>query len=351
MFLPAIVREVPRRALRAQHAVHCGRVPRGADVCAPAPFTQPTDATLPSMTLKQLEAFYWAAQLGSFSIAATRLHVTQSSLSKRIAELEYSVGAPLFDRSSRRAQLTEAGQRQVLLAGRILALTEQFRSEALTSSGLVGICKFGVSELVSLTWLPDLLRLVNQDHPALVLEPYVDLARNLERKVLRGELDFAIAPGPGQGGQTAATVVGRVDFSWAASPARLPARTLLHQADLEAHPVITMTEGSGLTRAIESWANERDVSLQRTLGCNSLMAIVALVLADLGISFLPTQFMQPWVRQGSLVALQSEPPIPSLNYCFFQRTDDARALLPAMHAYVVQAADFSQPSKYIEPIA
>ena len=35
------------------------------------------------MTLKQLEAFYWAATLGTFAIAAARLNVTQSSLSKR----------------------------------------------------------------------------------------------------------------------------------------------------------------------------------------------------------------------------------------------------------------------------
>lgn len=37
------------------------------------------------MTLKQLEAFYWAARLGTFAIAAERLHVTQSTLSKRVA--------------------------------------------------------------------------------------------------------------------------------------------------------------------------------------------------------------------------------------------------------------------------
>lgn len=51
------------------------------------------------MTLKQIEAFYWAAKLGSFAIAAQRLQVTQSSLSKRVAELEESVGALLFDRT------------------------------------------------------------------------------------------------------------------------------------------------------------------------------------------------------------------------------------------------------------
>ncbi len=302
------------------------------------------------MTLKQIEAFYWAANLGSFSIAASRLYVTQSSLSKRIVELEESVGAQLFDRTSRRAQLTEAGQRLVLLAKKMLDLSEQFRSEVLTDASLIGVCKFGVSELVSLTWLPDFLRLVNKDHPALVLEPYVDLARNLERKVLRGELDFAIAPGPGQGSQVGATVVGKVDFSWVASPQRIKARTVLKRKDLETHPVITMTEGSGLTRAIETWSSEQGITLQRTMGCNSLMAIVALVLADLGISFLPSQFMLPWLKQGVLVALKSEPPLPSLNYCFFYRLDEGRALLQTMRRYVEQAADFTLPSK-VEPMA
>ena len=44
------------------------------------------------MTLKQLEAFYLAARLGTFALAAARIHVTQSSLSKRIAELEKGGG-------------------------------------------------------------------------------------------------------------------------------------------------------------------------------------------------------------------------------------------------------------------
>ena len=78
------------------------------------------------MTLKQIEAFYWAANLGSFSIAALRLHVTQSSLSKRIVELEESVDVKLFDRSSKRAQLTEAGRRLLPLGGRMLVLKEHF---------------------------------------------------------------------------------------------------------------------------------------------------------------------------------------------------------------------------------
>src|SRR5215210_5698046 len=147
------------------------------------------------MTLKQIEAFYWAAKLGSFAIAAQRLHVTQSSLSKRVAELEDSVGALLFDRSSKRAQLSEAGQRLLGHAAKMLELSETMRSEAGAAKGLVGICRFGITELGSLTWLPAFISLARQLHPELLFQPYVDLARLMERGVTRGELDFAVAPG------------------------------------------------------------------------------------------------------------------------------------------------------------
>jgi DNA-binding transcriptional LysR family regulator len=106
------------------------------------------------MTLKQLEAFYLAATLGSFALAAQRAHVTQSSLSKRIAELEAWVGAELFDRSGKRAQLTEAGQRLLPVAARMLELKEGIRDALNSSPTLTGTCRFGISELGALTWLP-----------------------------------------------------------------------------------------------------------------------------------------------------------------------------------------------------
>ena len=62
------------------------------------------------MTLKQLEAFYWAATCANFTTAAQRVHLSISSLSKRLTELEQSLGRTLFDRSGHRATLTEAGQ-------------------------------------------------------------------------------------------------------------------------------------------------------------------------------------------------------------------------------------------------
>ena len=92
------------------------------------------------MTLEQLEAFYLAATLGSFALAAQRVHVTQSSLSKPIAELEAWVGAELFDRSGQRAQLTEAGHRILAVAKQMLELKEGIREALDGAPVLEGPC-------------------------------------------------------------------------------------------------------------------------------------------------------------------------------------------------------------------
>jgi DNA-binding transcriptional LysR family regulator len=293
------------------------------------------------MTLKQIEAFYWAAKLGSFAIAAQRLHVTQSSLSKRVAELEESVGALLFDRTSKRAQLSEAGQRLLGHAARMLELSETMRSEAGTAKGLIGTCRFGITELGSLTWLPAFIRSARQLHPGLLFQPYVDLARLMERCVTRGELDFAVAPGPAQDDEISSHKICEVECTWMASPTRIAPGKVLTPKQLEGQPVITMTEGSGMTLTINQWALEQGIRLQRTLASNSLMAIIGLTAADIGISYLPSVFMQPWIAQDRLIAFRSEPHPPHLSYYFLHRSDDKRDMIPAMKQLVASAADYA----------
>jgi len=68
---------------------------------------------------------------------------------------------------------------------------------------------------------------------------------------------------------------------------------------------------------------------------------VGLTVADVGISFLPARYIQPWLDRGALVALRSVPPLPTLDYCFIRRKDDTRAVVKAMAQFVRQIADFS----------
>jgi DNA-binding transcriptional LysR family regulator len=293
------------------------------------------------MTLKQLEAFYWAATLGSFSIAASRLHVTQSSLSKRIAELESDLGKPLFDRSGQRAIVTDAGQRLLDHAAQMLDIESRIRADVDTASTVRGNSRFGISELIAVTWFPHFVTRVRRAHPNLVLEPQVDLTQGLEKKLERGDLDFAVIPGPAASPNLAHEKVGELEYRWMASPERLAKGTVLTPAHFIEHPVITLSPEAGLSRAFERWAAEQNLDVPRALTCNSLTALIALAVAGVGISFFPRVYIEPYVRAGKLVELVSEPPLPNLSYYFHWRAGDTRAAVTSLRKITLEVANFS----------
>ncbi|HEX8603677.1 MAG TPA: LysR family transcriptional regulator [Pseudoduganella sp.] len=294
------------------------------------------------MTLKQLEAFYWAATLRSFSAASSRLNITQSTLSKRVAELESSLGVSLFARSAHRTMLTEHGQQVLAKAHQMLVMEAEIKSMRGGPQPLRGNCRFGISELTALTWFPNFVSRTNTLHPDLLLEPYVDLGSALEKKLMRGELDFAILPRSGAGNERLLSVpLATLDFAWMAAPRRIKAKEILTIEEIQEHPIIMMTSDSRLTESFQDWSSRNHVTARRVLACNSLSAIVGLTVADVGISFLPRRFLEPMVEQGKLNAFQSLPALPTIEYCFRWRADDTRALAPILAQLALEEADYS----------
>ncbi|WP_313311124.1 LysR family transcriptional regulator [Pulveribacter sp.] len=296
------------------------------------------------MTLKQLEAFYWAATLGTFAIAAERLHVTQSTLSKRIAELEDSLGNALFDRSGQRAQLTPAGTALLPRVRAMLDLENDIRETLARGEVIEGRCHVGISELSATTWFPAFVAAVGQQYPLLQIHPQVGLTKELERLVERGKLDCAVVTGSSVSAELHCETIAEVDFSWMASPARLKRGTVLDAARMALHPVIASSVDSGLAEPLQAWATHAGVQLREVLPCNSLTTILAMTVAGMGISFLPRHYVQPLVRRKMLVELRSDPPLPTIAYRFIRRRDDTRQLVARMRAAVVQEIDFDMPN-------
>jgi DNA-binding transcriptional LysR family regulator len=300
------------------------------------------------MTLKQLEAFYWAATLGSFSAAASRLHITQSTLSKRIAELESNLLKVLFDRSGQRPILTDVGEHLLEHASQMLDIENRIRSGLAGANSIRGVCHFGVSELVVSTWFPDFVARVNRIFPNLVLEPEVDLTQRLEKRLERGDLDFAVIPGPSASPQLMHDKVGELEYRWMASPQRLPKGTLLTKAHFAKHPVITLNAEAGLSRVFDQWAKQQHLEIPRALTCNSLTALIALAIAGVGISYFPRTYISPLVQARKLVELRSEVALPNLSYCFHWRAGDTRAVIKDVRKLIQETADFSRPAFWAE---
>lgn len=299
------------------------------------------------MTLKQLEAFYWAATLASFSLAATRLHLSQSSLSKRIGELETQLGKPLFDRSGHRAVLSPSGQTLLPLAKELLRTVDEITEIMTDEVQIQGVCRFGVGELAALSWLPAFVASARERYPKLVLEPQVDLGRALEEQVESGELDFAVVAGISNRAAVASRVVSKVRFLWAGAPSLLGKRCRLDAELLASVAVITMPSDAGSAREFDHWLSGNGFVVKRRTRCNNLAAIAGLVVAGVGISFLPEAWLRPLVESGELVLIDCEPALPELSYAFQYRRDDLRPLLREMQELVSVTADFSRPNRLL----
>lgn len=123
------------------------------------------------LELRQLRTFLAVAAELHFSRAARRLHVSQPALSQQIRALERTLGAALFDRSSRATELTPAGR--VLLDAAPRVLFEAERAQSLVTqaaNGAVGLLNVGSvgTALASIT--PRILRSVRAHFPDLQLE-------------------------------------------------------------------------------------------------------------------------------------------------------------------------------------
>lgn len=299
------------------------------------------------MTLKQLEAFYWAAKLGTFAIAAQRLHITQSSLSKRLIELQEDLGQRLFDRNGRRATLTVAGEILLEKAGPMLEFERDIRA-SLTQlpRGIRGNCRFGLTELTATTWFPALAARVGQEYPDVTLEPQVNLSRAQENDVLRGELDLAIIAGQPASPDIASHSFAEIQLIWTAAPTRLHRRTRLTAKHFATHPVVTNADDSGLNALFESWSTINHIRAVRTIPCNSRAAIIALTAAGVGLSFQPRRYVQPLFKRGLLVPLECDPPLPTVSYSLIWRRDDNRKLVQVMRELVQQEADFGSENLF-----
>lgn len=292
------------------------------------------------MTFKQLEAFYWAATCANFAIAAERLHLSVSSLSKRIAELEESLGVPLFDRSGHRATLTEAGQGLLPRALELLDRAAAIRNAFAPGAGLVGRCAFGVGELSAMTWLPRFIAQVRAQYPKLVLEPYVDVGAALETRVDNGELDFAIIAGRSSRQTVLSQPIAQAQFVWMAAPALAAQYQDLGDMLRDKQPIIALPPGAGTTRLIDDWLLAQGIAAVERISCNNWGAIAGMLIASVGVGILSEGWARKLVRENLLCVLTDKHPPTPLTYSFQWRRGDSRPLINQMLTQATSTVDF-----------
>lgn len=266
------------------------------------------------MNIKQLETFYWAAKLGSFTAAAERINSTQSTVSMRIHDLERDFGVELFDRSQRTARVTARGRELIRYAEQMMYLSAEIRDRISAPDTIPGSVRLGVVEMVSVTWLPALVRTLHERHPKIMLELDEALTGDLYERLRDGQLDLILAPGRMPGASLVTRSLGFVEFAWMASPDLDMPKGRLGPEELQKFPIIALSPQSVHYAKIEDWFRSRGAYCQRLYTCKSFGVASSLAAAGLGITLLPIDRYKDWVEEGKLRIIPSDPPITPVEF-------------------------------------
>jgi LysR family nitrogen assimilation transcriptional regulator len=146
-----------------------------------------------AMELRSLAYFVRIAELGSITRAAAHLHVAQPALTRHVQRLEDELNVALFTRANRGVRLTEAGQKLLDGATRILRDVErtgdEIRAQDAHPSGKIVL---GITPTLCPVLVPDLFARMRRDYPMIELKVMHAGMVRLEEFVIDGRVDIAL---------------------------------------------------------------------------------------------------------------------------------------------------------------
>jgi DNA-binding transcriptional LysR family regulator len=224
-----------------------------------------------------LQTFLVVVQTRSFTQAAERLGLRQSTVSQHVRKLEEEAGRRLFVRDTHSVTTTPDGEAMIELARGILSANDRAQ-RYFAGSQLRGRLRFGTSEDFVTSRLPDVLRDFVRTHPLVEFELTVGRSAQLNERLARGELDLICgkrAPGDDRG-----RVVSRDRLTWVS-------RGGYSLAAMAPVPLILFSPPS-ITREIALATLERSGRPWRIVcTSDSLSGLRAASLAGLGITVAP----------------------------------------------------------------
>ena len=268
------------------------------------------------LDLDLLRSFVSVVDSGGFTRAGERVHRTQSTVSQQIKRLEDDLGQPLLNRTGKDVTPTEAGERLLSYARRLLSLAEEAR-DVLAGPSKEGAVRLGIPEDFAAYRLTKLLASFSRSRPGPRLDVRVDQSTCLRRDLERGELDLALFKrGAGEKGGIAV---------WPERVHWVTSKTHPIDAEIRSVPLIGFPTGclyrSRAIHAIESAGRAWHMAYTSS----SLTGIQAAVAAGLGLSILSEMSIQADHRM--LTAKDGFAPIDKTEVALMASPDASPATL------------------------
>ena len=287
---------------------------------------------LPQPTLRQIRGFLAVADQGTFTKAAVRLHIAQPALSQLVRELERELGIRLFNRTTRRVELTQGGREFQRAAVRItqdldLAVADA-KSLAERRRGRVVIA---APPFLAATILPSAIVKLRTEYPGLHVD-IIDAGTGAILEAVRtgsADLGFGTFPATENDLVRSKLVRDRLMLFCSATH-RFANRRNMRWRDLIDEPLVTLTRDSGIRLLVELGYEAANIPLRADYQVTQISTALALAGAGLGIAVLPAYVLAA-ASLHRLSAVQLSDPVISRDVELIQV--GGRSVSPAAAAF------------------
>ena len=258
------------------------------------------------INLDQLRVFQAVAQTGSFTRAADVVHLTQPGISKHVKQMEESFGTPLFDRSGRKATLTEAGAILFEATQGVMTILDVAEQRIEDLKGLRGgRLRLGTSFPIGVYLLPPVLAQFRKKYPGIEVTLDITVSGMIGPKVLASEIDLGLASYEPRDSRLVARAF-MTDELVAIVPRdhKLAHKRHITPQQLTEDTFIVAARGGGTRTLLEERLRDQGIVLEKVLDFGNLEGVKHAVEAGLGISIQARSVVQREIASGSLRALK-----------------------------------------------
>jgi DNA-binding transcriptional LysR family regulator len=242
-----------------------------------------------NITLRQLQCFLQVATLGSFTRAAEKMRTKQPALSQQVRDLENELGIRLFDRTTRRVELTEGGAEFRNIAAKVL---DDLESAARNAHDLAerkrGRVVVAAPPLLAAAIVPRAIADFRSRYPGIEVRLVDTRTEQIVDYVRSGQVDCGLGTfHAGQEGISSTLLARDSLMLFCASSHALARRRVVRWKELDGLPLITLTRDSSIRLLVEVGFEMSQIRLIPAYEVAQITTALAMAEAGLGVAVLP----------------------------------------------------------------
>lgn len=263
---------------------------------------------------RELEAFVWIVKLGSFRMAAEHLHVTQPSVSERIARLESALGEQVLRRDHRPVIPTLKGRDLFRKAAYLLEQRQSVINQFQSGHQFSGVFRLGVAETIAQSWLPELLNRLSIKYPKMIIELEVEGTPQLSQKLINHEIDLAFLMGPVASDHIVNQALCEYPLTFIAHPELVSRCVDEIESSLKDNVLLTFARESIPYRDLKLLLDEMGIREPRIHCSSSGWTIARLAMAKTGIGIFSPIIVRQELNDRRLEIIDTPFKLPNLRF-------------------------------------